>query len=415
MDTLHVAPLGSKRISEAALVRWLAQRKGRPQRKQAVVTRMLTEAGDGKGRSLAKLFAVQAVQPGRRQTAHVDGVRQVPLRASSHRERAHAAAKARSETWDPDFQYYYLPLSAVTPVKGLLRTPSMVSAESAPADAASHAFRLLIGDGAETQPPTSTQMLVVVVDEIVGDVFAGRSGLGCKEAHGAIDRKLQALPTWGTARQVVLLATCASKMPAHLEFSATLKSADISALREIVREGDFVESSVVRESASARAVLAEYYCQQLLRRARSLHPHVCVDIGGDVSALQNGSVVPAPSYAPVGTACALVNAVSWAYLRRSPLHLRLIVSSDTLTLSRALLRLEMENDLGGLALLAPVHIYLPRVDGKAVNVLTVRAQLETTPQRAATGAAAAIWAGSRLAGALATPVHMSAYEQLPCP
>ena len=77
---------------------------------------MLTEAGDGKGRSLAKLFAVQAVQPGRRQTAHVDGVRQVPLRASSHRERAHAAAKARSETWDPDFQYYYLPLSAVTPV-----------------------------------------------------------------------------------------------------------------------------------------------------------------------------------------------------------------------------------------------------------------------------------------------------------
>ena len=178
---------------------------------------MLTEAGDGKGRSLAKLFAVQAVQPGRRQTAHVDGVRQVPLRASSHRERAHAAAKARSETWDPDFQYYYLPLSAVTPVKGLLRTPSMVSAESAPADAASHAFRLLIGDGAETQePPTSTQMLVVVVDEIVGDVFAGRSGLGCKEAHGAIDRKLQALPTWGTARQVVLLATCASKMRADV-------------------------------------------------------------------------------------------------------------------------------------------------------------------------------------------------------
>ena len=94
---------------------------------------MLTEAGDGKGRSLPKLFAVQAVQPGRRQTAHVDGVRQVPLRASSERERAHAAAKARSETWDPDFQYYYLPLSAVTPVKGLLRTPSLVSAESAPA------------------------------------------------------------------------------------------------------------------------------------------------------------------------------------------------------------------------------------------------------------------------------------------
>ena len=116
MDTLHVAPLGSKRISEAALVRWLGQRKGRQQRKQAVVTRMLTEAGDGKGRSFPKLFAVQAVQPGRRQTAHVDGVRQVPLRASSERERAHAAAKARSETWDPDFQYYYLPLSAVTPV-----------------------------------------------------------------------------------------------------------------------------------------------------------------------------------------------------------------------------------------------------------------------------------------------------------
>ena len=58
-----------------------------------------------------------------------------------------------------------------------------------------------------------------------------------------------------------------------------------------------------------------------------------------------------------------------------------------LIVSQRHLRLEIENDLGGLALLAPVHIiYLPRVDGKAVNVLTVRAQLETTPQRAATDA-----------------------------
>ena len=75
MDTLHMAPLGSKRISDDALGRWLRQRKGRQQRKQAVITHMLAEAGDGKGRSLAKLAAVQAVQPGRRRNAHVDGVR----------------------------------------------------------------------------------------------------------------------------------------------------------------------------------------------------------------------------------------------------------------------------------------------------------------------------------------------------
>ena len=74
-----MAPLGSKRISDDQLGRWLRQRKVRQQRKQAVITHMLAEAGDGKGRSLAKLAAVQAVQPGRRQNAHVDGVRAAPL------------------------------------------------------------------------------------------------------------------------------------------------------------------------------------------------------------------------------------------------------------------------------------------------------------------------------------------------
>ena len=75
-----------------------------------------------------------------------------PLRATSQRERAHAAAKARSENWDPDFQYYYLPLAVVTPVKGLLRTPSAAVIPSAPKNATGHAFQQLIGDGAICLP-----------------------------------------------------------------------------------------------------------------------------------------------------------------------------------------------------------------------------------------------------------------------
>ena len=75
-----------------------------------------------------------------------------------------------------------------------------------------------------------------------------------------------------------------------------------------------------------------------------------------------------------------------------------------LIVSQRHLRLEIENDLGGLALLAPVHIiYLPRVDGNAVNVLTVRAQLETTPQRAATDA---------MSGAIREPGNLDLFVYL---
>ena len=313
-------------------------------------------------------------------------------------------AKARKEAWDPDFQYYYLPLAVVTPVKGLLRTPSAAVIPSAPKNATGHAFRQLIGDGANTEPPTNTQMLIVVVDEIVGDVFERTKEMELDHAYHNVEKKLRATPGWATTKQIVLVATHAEKMPPHLDFAASAKRTDILMLRESVREGGIIEASMIKASSRARAVLAEDFCRRLVRAGSTeMHADVFVDIGGEVSWLRNGAIVPTPDYVPAGCACALINAISWAYLRRSTLHLRLIVSSDALTLSRALLRLEWENDLGGMDLLAPVHIYLSKFDGKVVDVMKVRAQLETSPKRAATGAAASIWAGSRLAGALATP------------
>ena len=51
---------GSQAILEEDLVRWLQQRKGARMRRQAVLTKVLSEDGDAKGRRLARLFALQA-------------------------------------------------------------------------------------------------------------------------------------------------------------------------------------------------------------------------------------------------------------------------------------------------------------------------------------------------------------------
>ena len=62
---------GSQAILEEDLVRWLQQRKGARMRRQAVLTKVLSEDGDAKGRRLARLFALQAFNAGRRRYAQL--------------------------------------------------------------------------------------------------------------------------------------------------------------------------------------------------------------------------------------------------------------------------------------------------------------------------------------------------------
>eukprot|EP01047_Picozoa_sp_COSAG01_P101516 COSAG01_NODE_31238_length_601_cov_0.926295_1_plen_112_part_00 len=99
----------------------------------------------------------------------MDGVqRQVPLRASSQRQRARQAARRAGETWDAGHQHYYVPAAAVQGLKGLLRTLSLSIAASAPPTASGHAFCALLCDEAtsavcpsSTEVPTDSQMLIV--------------------------------------------------------------------------------------------------------------------------------------------------------------------------------------------------------------------------------------------------------------
>eukprot|EP01048_Picozoa_sp_COSAG05_P029153 COSAG05_NODE_9436_length_623_cov_1.257634_1_plen_139_part_01 len=109
---------GSQAILEEDLVRWLQQRKGARMRRQAVLTKVLAEAGDSKGRRLARLFALQAFNAGRRRYAHAGGDgRMVPMHGSSARQRAVIAAqctKTNEKRWYADTQYYWVPTCVAT-------------------------------------------------------------------------------------------------------------------------------------------------------------------------------------------------------------------------------------------------------------------------------------------------------------
>jgi hypothetical protein len=96
----HELPWGTAWVAEADLATYVKELEKRPQRQQALITRMLAEAGDGKDRSLARLLLLQDKKVGTQRHRHTGEKRAVPLKDSA-RERYKRASEIRSgRSWD---------------------------------------------------------------------------------------------------------------------------------------------------------------------------------------------------------------------------------------------------------------------------------------------------------------------------
>ena len=71
----------------------------------------------------------------------------------------------------------------------------------------------------DTAEPTDSQMVVVLLEELVVGAFRHAASLSVADVHAKIVAALRAIKSITSAPEVVLLATCSSKMPAHLGFS----------------------------------------------------------------------------------------------------------------------------------------------------------------------------------------------------
>jgi hypothetical protein len=197
----HELPWGTAWVAEADLATYVKELEKRPQRQQALITRMLAEAGDGKDRSLARLLLLQDKKVGTQRHRHTGEKRAVPLKDSA-RERYKRASEIRSgRSWDPDQQYFYLPVSAVSAPKGLLRTPDPRPSKGGPASGQRAAFDLLVGSAVDTAEPTDSQMVVVPLEELVVGAFRHAASLSVADVHTS--RPL----TTGGARHAVAMGS----------------------------------------------------------------------------------------------------------------------------------------------------------------------------------------------------------------
>ena len=101
-------------------------------------------------------------------------------------------------TWDPDQQYFYLPVGAVSAPKGLLRTPDPRPSKGGPASGQRAAFDLLVGSAMDTAEPTDSQMVVVLLEELVVGAFRHAASLSVADVHAKIVAALRAIKsiTW---------------------------------------------------------------------------------------------------------------------------------------------------------------------------------------------------------------------------
>jgi hypothetical protein len=399
----HELPWGTAQVAEADLATYVKELEKRPQRQQALITRMLAEAGDGKGRSLARLLLLQDTKVGTRRHRHTGEKRVVPLKDSARERYKRASEIWSGRSWDPDQQYFYLPVGAVSAPKGLLRTPDPRPSKGGPASGQRAAFDLLVGSAVDTAEPTDSQMVVVVLlEELVVGAFRHAASLSVADVHAKIVAALPAIKSITSAPEVVLLATCSSKMLAHLGFSDRWKLGDLPALAEAIREGGEVDKADVVADVTAQAALAQAFLCRVRDHELELHTGggtLYLDFGASTVARLRGSDVDCGIAGVPQSPCSLINAVAWAF-GGSYMHRCLVISSDMAMLSWLLLAFEREEvDLGQLS--RSVKLHLPQADGRVVDVQAEYQRLEAGGAGRAVAAAAAIWAGGQLSGCLA--------------
>jgi hypothetical protein len=109
---VHPLECGGRNFVEEDMAMMVKQRRERPLRLNTLVTRVLSEKGDAKGRHLIRVKALQPL--GHRKAVAAEGQRRLKV---SRKVRAQAADR---DVWDPEAQWAYMPSCVVDELMGLM-------------------------------------------------------------------------------------------------------------------------------------------------------------------------------------------------------------------------------------------------------------------------------------------------------